>query len=382
MAVELAATISLNTSEEGCSHLGCTGCGYIFCIEKMKRSTRIKVLWSWLIIITLTLSLILNYVIYGAKSFTASETDMRIVRDKISYIFCSGVEISSKDYLFDAYLIEGELTIQEKRETSQSFTYINLNLNEYKYFQFYFLSGSTVTLSHCSENNVTFYVITGKSNFKLWQENNLCENCYIRKEYLLGRNDCNVLLNYSTFPEYSFNVSIEDSYFLIYANNPFQSTNVSIKCSLYRSVYDVSRASESHFSSLDWSFEIDKPDQNVVFMVKQLSQHLQYNPSENFTTRCICRVWIYVLIFGVGCILTGAISCTLIIGLCKEPDLYTNRIHFITYSERTPLLSGTTPPPSYADVINTPPKYEDVIPKKDNDLPSYQEAVLHVVKNC
>ncbi|KAL3846479.1 hypothetical protein ACJMK2_017466 [Sinanodonta woodiana] len=379
MATELAAPISVNNSEEESSNLGCTRCADVICINKMKISTRIKVLWGWLVVTTLTISLVLNYVIYGVVSFTASETDMRIVRDKISYIFCSGVEISSRDYLFDAFLIEGELKIQKMKENYVSYTNINLNQNEYKYFQFYFLSGSTVTLSHCSKSNVSFYVIAGKSNFQLWQENKFCETCYIGKEHLLGQNECDLLLNYSTFPKFSFNVSTEDSYFLIYANGRYKPTTVSIKCNLDRVVYDVSRATESHFSSMDWSFQIDKPDQNVVFMVKQLSNHLQTNPSENFTTRCVSRVWLYVLIFGVGCILTAAISCTLIIGLCKDPHLYPNRVRVLTYSEHTPLLRSTSPPPSYADAILTPPKYEDVIKKIDKDLPSYQEAALHVV---
>ena len=97
----------------------------------------------------------------------------------------------------------------------------------------------------------------------------------------------------------------------------------------------------------------------------------QYKHAQ-FTTKCVPRVWSYLLFHGVFVIVLGVTCSVIIQKFCNNPD--SARLWSLQSTERTPLLYGSTSPPSYTNVILNPPKYDDVM----RYPPSYSDVTRNM----
>jgi hypothetical protein len=73
-----------------CCCMGCTGLGYLFCVKKMRRSMRVKLFLLYLSMLCVTFGVLTGTVFYGPYETNFTATDMRLIKDRLSFIFCDG----------------------------------------------------------------------------------------------------------------------------------------------------------------------------------------------------------------------------------------------------------------------------------------------------
>ena len=354
-------TENLESSEE-CWSRSCFGpCGYICCCRRMRKATRIQILWAWLLVMVLGSCAVLGALVYRPDNPYATPADMRPVVNNFNPLFCGGAKIMNTKVTFDAYLIQGDLTTDTAhRKIYESKSAFYVEEKQFYFYTFYLLRDSTINIQHCPDQTLMFYVIKGQDNFNQWKDDMFCDECLVSKRFIYFCDDFSML------------VEDEDEYFLVYSNEFSTGTWVSIHVFQNRSIYDLGDASPVCSNVYDCEVSIYDLEQTAIYQVNGY-YNLDDNSHTEFTTKCVPRIWSYVIIHGVIAVLIGALGTVLIHKYCKDRPNRVRTINGLT-DERAPLLQNQLPP-SYSTVILTPPKYEDVVKQYDNDLPSYSEAL-------
>ena len=347
----------------------CSPLGYVFCCRRMRKSSKTQMLWGWLLLAVVASCSILGGIVYQPDTPYATPSDMRPVINNFHPLFCAAAEITSPNSVltFDAYLIKGELrtdTVDRQFYESKSAFYVDAK--EFYYFTFYLLKESIVTMRHCPKSFLTFYVFRGEENFKAWQMDNYCEDCYMFKRYLFDSIICDV---------FEMNIADEDEYFYVYSNDRKTGTWVDIQVKQNRSIYDLGDASPVCSDVYTCGVAVNSLEDRAVFQVNGY-YNLDGNSHPVFTTKCVPRIWSYVVIHGLIAVIIGTIGTIIISKCCKDnrmvlPDRQTD--------ERTSLINSQVPP-SYSSVTLTPPKYEDIEKEFDKDLPSYSDVLASNIR--
>ena len=348
-------------SSEDCWSRSCFGpCGYICCCRRMRKATRIQILWGWLLVMTLGSCAVLGALIYRPDNPYATPSDMRPVVNNFNPLFCGGAKIINSKVTFDAYLIQGDLTTDvTHRNIYESKSAFYVAEKQFYFYTFYLLRDSFIKMRHCPDQSLMFYVIRGQDNFNKWKDDSFCDDCFVTKRFIFYCDDFSML------------VEDEDQYFLVYSNDFGTGTWVDLHVFQNRSIYDLGNSSPVCSNVYDCEVSIYDLEQTAIYQVNGY-YNLDDNSHPEFTTKCVPRIWSYIIIHGVIAVLIGALGTVLIHKYCKD------RPHGVVINgqndERAPLLNSQLPP-SYSSVILTPPKYEDVVKYTDSDLPSYSEAL-------
>ena len=348
----------------------------IFCVN-IKRSSRVKILWFWITSISITAGVLMSQVIFGPVTRIISPTDMRIVDSKVSTIFCESLVLDSQWTTFSAYLLPAKPDIVfNKLDRFEVRRNKFLHFGEYKYWNFYLLQQSEVTIKSCTDGTVYLYVIRGQRNLKRWLRYKYCDNCYVEKQLI------NVACPSKT--TYNFKADVTDEYYFVYMNSN-EKTWLTLQIILERSLYDTSNAKDSCAQSIWCSLNLNiESDQVIVYQISNDDQKFDFDDI-TITTSCSPRRWIYLLLFLFLPFSLGIAFCSIVYIACKDPrttgdvsDARTrarSRIARQYLTERTPLLWAHAPYIVEPAVPICPPKYEDIVFENDTSPPSYEEAV-------
>lgn len=349
--------------EDCCSAICCSTVGYVCCCRKMNKTTKIKILWAWLIILASTSGVILYCGVYSPIDRLATPSDMIAVSDHVNFLFCEELKIKSPGLQFNAYLVLGDLEVdsQATKRTIQT-TAMFVSARNYDYFAFYFLKDSSLTLQHCSKKFMTVYVIIGNSNFEDWKNDQYCGDCYFTRHYVPSKSNCSPN-QYSTF---TIDILVEEEYFIVYSNDNYEDAWVDLHIDMDRRVYDLRNATPICTETTECDLFLEAPNQTPLFWVMDY-----YNLGEHnhplASTKCIPRIWAFLVIHGFPVLLIGILATFII----QRTHRRANELNRVT--ERTPLLIDASLPPSYSTVMLDPPKYEDI--SRLCEPPSYTEVI-------
>lgn len=336
---------------------------YVFCCRKMKSATRIKILWTWLIVLSTASCLILGCVIFSPYEFMSSPSDMRPIRKHIDFLFCEKVKVTSPFFRFNGYVVSGNLEMSRDTTEFHQNTAIDAEPEAFKIIPFYFLPSTKLNLKNQLQNPVTVrvYLIKGRENLDTWKQHRSCDNCFIVKKDLSYQVKSEGWLDNN---EISYIVTDEDEYYLVYSNEDTAMTWVDINIDINRTMYDISKATLYYENVNECSLELVSPKDTALIWIHS-DDDIAQSGDTAFTTECVPRIWAYLLIHGIPVLFLG-LSCSVVLQkLCRiQGDSGP--------SERSPLLDSERPP-SYNSVVLSPPKYEDIV--RSDELPSYAQAV-------
>ncbi|OWF40556.1 uncharacterized protein LOC110463648 [Mizuhopecten yessoensis] len=355
-------------NDDCCSVCCCCCCSiwlYLFCCRSMKRTLRVKLLWGYMMILGLTAGVVTGLVIFGSVDTEMAISDMRVIDQKLSHIFCDSVDIESDDFesLFDAYFMQDTPKIDPDKREIYNETYsqfVEQNSNVYK--QFYLLAGSTVKLTGEVDSFIDLNLISGQDNFNKYIDNGMdCVECVLDDSGLFDRGQNHI----------KFDIQETGLYFFVFVSR-LADTWMELRFSLRRTVYDTSESLVhcDYSTSCVFDYDMTQTGTPVVIIHAKNSDKEHYDERTfTITTSCVARSWLYVLIFlGIPSLLSIVIS-VIIIRRCSDPQPEVTYVRQRPH-ERTPLLWDTVRAPA---VVVLPPKYEDIV-RTDNDLPSYEEA--------
>lgn len=361
--------------DDCCFGFLCLTCGYACCCRKMQRSTRIKILWAWLIVLSTASSVFIGCVVFAPTNQKASPSDMLPIKDNVDFLFCEKVAVSSTGYHFNAYVETGDLIISaDKREPFSQTTSLLVDREAYSIIPFYFLPTTYLFIRHSVPEPIIVYVIAGVKNLQKWKNYRTCDNCYVSKHYLFP-NDSGPGSQWEQSNDIRLSITKEDNYFIVYSNDNIDETWVRLNLSLDRSVYDLNNSAVYCTGQTMCDIDLKNPKDHAVIWItpSQINSNLADAADNNITVKCVPRIWAYLLLHGIPVLFIGICGSILMQKMCRDAD-------DDDLSERSSLLgssrSGSALPPTYSSVILHPPKYEDIV--RDEGLPSYSEAVAGI----
>lgn len=359
-----------------CCCMGCTGLGYLFCVKKMRRSMRIKLFLLYLSILCVTFGVLTGTVFYGPYETNFTTTDMRLIKDRLSFIFCDGVSVDSNDgpsNTFSAYLLDSPPIIEKHiNQTYKTETTSYIDDGSYINDQFYLLNGSIININICVDSIVQMYVIKGKSNFNYFINNGLwCEDCFEKRRIFYKHKRC---VTASDFKFISYSVLDTDEYYIVYVSTD-DSAWLTAMYSIGRTLYNVSNALDACSSVFYCEFSFDYKEPFLVIHTGDTYTLAQFP----VVTSCTSRTWIYMVTFFVIPYSIGIIICVLIYRYCKDPDQTVLNID----SQASRLLRSRCVNFNFVNYQSTaiigPPKYEEIY--RTDRPPPYEEAIGFVHNN-
>lgn len=334
----------------------------------MKRTTRVKLLWAYMMILGLITGIVTGVVIFGSVDTEMSLSDMRIVTKKLSPAFCDNVDIENQGYdsTFDAYFMKHKPDILPDIRETYNETYSQfIEKNYYAMKQFYLLAGSKVKITGTVDSYIELNLIQGRGNLNKYLDSGLeCIDCILDSRSLFRYQDNNLL---------HFDIFSTEDYFFVFVSR-IDDAWIDLRFSLRRTVYDTSQYLDQCTGETSCVFDYNMGNSETpVVLIHAKPSHNDHFDENTITIRtsCVGRSWLFVLIFfGLPALLSIIISI-LIVYRCSEPQpepSVTQRTR--GPDERTPLLWDTVHSPA---VVVLPPKYEDIF-QADDSLPSYEEA--------
>ncbi|KAL3847439.1 hypothetical protein ACJMK2_018346 [Sinanodonta woodiana] len=325
----------------------------IMCLRKLKRRTRVAIIWVWLTTIFLPMALIFRFGMYADQSVTASSQDMRTV-DGISTEFCEKVTIKSSN-IIDAYLFPNYPDISPRLLSSNMKKNASVGVNKYEYWGFYIIKGSTVKVSSCISrytaliSYMDFYVIKGKDKLKEWESDGSCITCYTyytniyKKCAFFESND--LLLN----------ISETDEYYFAFSNQVKSILTLQVNFKFNRAVYNITYAINQCIRTTSCTFNLESRSSMVAaFYVEGIDQS-----DITVTYSCEARLLLYISAFFLIPTVFGICASLTVICCCRNklrtnPSSQQHRIwytsHFLNSVDQTNEIY-TDLPPSYDDVI-------------------------------
>ncbi|XP_048246293.1 uncharacterized protein LOC125377312 [Haliotis rufescens] len=289
--------------------LGINIISFTLCIRKMSRYLRIALLWLYVATAVLTAGLLISLRILGTNKFKAAPTDMRKVETGVNNAFCESYTLKSSDP-FEAFIFDKEPVVDPRRIEEFSTSYVmSLQSNNYNYWGFYLLPGSTLQVNSTNDvaASATPIVIQGDSNLQTWLDSKGdCSDCYIYKQYMLRHHS------------YTMNCKETDNYFFVYINGGIFDVSSTANVFIRRTLYDVTKATSAcaflpgqRSCRFDMSINLE---QSLVFH----SGRRALNQSIDMSGSCGARAWMYVIVFALIPILVAGSVSFLIWMFCKD----------------------------------------------------------------
>ncbi|XP_064615615.1 uncharacterized protein LOC135479648 [Liolophura sinensis] len=368
-----------------------TGLGYLLCIKKMTKTSRIQLAWFWMIVMSVSLSLIVGLGIYGEKSFPAAFTDMRMLTQGFSTFMCNSVKLTSS-HPMSVYLMPEVPQIDTSiRETYNMSSSMYLSGESYEYWGFYLLQGSKVTVYSCSSRTVTLLIIKSFDNLQTWKRDDSCSDCVMSRQVLSLTGNC-VFFDFD-YTRYDLDVFDSDDYYFVYVTNAL-SSHVSARLYVNRTLYNVTSAKDRCNFGYTCFFELSYLSPEVV--VYHIGTGV-ITTTVDMKTHCLPQVGLYIAFFLLPELAIAILLTILIRKKCTDPVDVTIRrerrnVQLRNEGPRTPLLSRRAPgsgvvsgqPRSRASPLlnplseqtEPPPKYEDVERQGlGQGPPSYEESI-------
>ncbi|KAH3895357.1 uncharacterized protein LOC127864231 [Dreissena polymorpha] len=338
--------------ENCCYSCVCGSCGVAFCCRSTNK-TRIQLLWVSLILSTAASCVILACVVYSPSNLSASPSDMRPITNNINFLFCEEVVVTSSGLPFDGYVMSAHALSERTVTNFTQTTAVFIEQGSFNYLSMYLLNYSRIELRFNSQIAMTFFLIKGTSQFRKWQHDEDCADCYIDKIALQPKN----------LSLFAFSVTADDDYFFVYRAAYLEQTWVDISLNINRSVFVLDHTPRACLLQQECDLLLSKPDDVVVISLQP--GNLGEFKHANLTTKCAPRIWAYLVLHGLPVLLIGVCLSVIIQRCCSSPSG--------TPDERSPLLYSAGLPPDYHTITASPPKYEDIM--HDDSPPPYAQVV-------
>lgn len=369
----------------------CGALAYVFCLkDSMGCLSRSMVAFLWLVVISLMCNMVTRYVAFTDTSRVMTSADMRLMDQSVSTIFCtSNVVIGeptgySSEYI--SYLLPWKPPVIPNKYYNQTINYHSVVLapDTYKYYQFYFLKGSLVSLSFkVLSRRVTFMALKGENSFKQFQKSPNCG--YECTFYITARTstDDQVRFSFSAYENNEFYFVFVDGY-----ENWRSGSEFSVDFQFQRTRYDLTYIKSScaaGYGSCRYSLEFGSSEVVAVVIPESADSSIK------ITSSCKPRSLIYVIFFvltpfSVVMLVTVIIYTTSKVCRCasRRPVVLTDydqddsspeydimpTFDNLTVTENTPLLNPTLP--SYDQAVSER-LAEDML--RADPPPSYHAAI-------
>ena len=305
----------------------CIGLCYLLCLKSMTVSTRLKIVWIWIISLSLCAGLYIRYNLYDTDTISLTSYDMMPVR-KMSTFFCEGISIETGSRITPLKIYR----LNNKPRINYTHTVYNMSHRFALYFiqkkmvNFHLMEGSSVTLLICAKLSVTVDIIRGTKNYEKFK---LSEDSNSKTLRFTGK--CS---------SKKFDVSITDRYYFI-LNNLYTHI-IEMQLVLYKTTFQLNHEG-SQLITTQWKAFVPLDFNSMESIVYQ--PVLDNYQELSVTSKCHPLIIIYVGIFFGGSFCLGIILCYFVKCVCKDPP-----------SQPPPLSTeppGNTPPdhPSLTEPI-------------------------------
>lgn len=374
-----SASVMSSDSDTACYICCCSPCiglCYLLCLKRMTVSTRLKIVWIWMIFLSLFSGLYIRYNLYDSDVVSITSYDMMPVQ-KMSTIFCSGVVVSAQfmHQPLAVYLLNNKPHINHTHTVYNS-TIIFSHYKK-KLFHFYLLAGSSITLTFCSKVSSTLTVIKGTENYEKYLET------MDYKKYTMSYN--------TIFPKCNskfFYITESNRYYFILAQN-WRRSVMELHVNLKKTSYQV-HGKDSKLENVRWKVFVPLKFQSTETIIYQ--PELQNYQELIVTTQCEPMNSFYFGVFLGGFLALGLILSYFVKCLCQdpEPDPLPSTVPLENVTEPTPTsqIHPTAPPLPEDESSVTyfpgsqqapscpPPSYESLF--ADTEPPSYLSTTLEL----
>lgn len=289
-------------------------------------------------------------------------TDTRII--PVSGSLCEGLRLTVNKAQ-DGYTASlSVLNSRPKLNGSETFAFSGnyfLGYNYYEYDYFYMYPGSKFTVSACissGNTHATFKMIKGNSKFKSWIE----DPFYVKDSFQINA-PCASGNN-----SHTYSVTKKDYYYLIFDADQGSSAQLSYSASFYRTRYDVgNNASTTDFCSTETDMQGKSCSVSVplsgktVFLevAPQSGTEIDWADGVGLDTKCVPRVWIYVVIafsilIGLVAILTPLLACIII--KLRKKNKTRSSVNTTNTTASATVVADTAP------LIAPPPSHQPRLP--------------------
>lgn len=291
-------------------------------------------------------------------------TDTRII--PVSGTFCQGLKLrvdkSLSGYTASLYMLDSrpELTGNETFSINAS-TY----LDDYVYYYYYLYPGSSFTVSSCIDedtySSVSFYLIKGHGHYDQWVDS--FHTAPTEDTFTISASCSN-----GTSDVHTYHIDDEDYYYLVFDSHYLE---LKMHMTFYRTRYELPPTTSGDSCTVyadyyDDSCSVGVPlSSKTAFLVVAPRAYTEVDWTEGIglDTKCVARVWMYVVIclsclIGLLLILVPLLAC-IIIKCCKKKATPTVTA---VQSDNAPLLTANPhlqqpPPYGYGSNYTAPPLY-------------------------
>ena len=368
---------------------------YILCLKQSQGCiSRTAVGFLWLTVIALGCNVVTRYVAFSSTTHSMSPGDMKLIKSKMSTVFCSGSTLSAQlstysvlesTPYFMANLMPWNPPIKHGVYKNQSLLHQRIALSPYafKYWKFNLLQESRSQVSfRINRGEVVFRVIRGERNFQKYLNNHNCIECNL---YRVQRD--------WSHPDvtFSFEALYSDDYFFVFEDfhpsNKSTGSQIVVNFNLRRTQYDRSYVKSTcttrYLGSCSFSLLFGSTEVMLVMMPDNNIESILINSS------CEPRTAVYMIFFvlmPLSVIMLAAVSIYTFTKVCPctascrqgeenspEYDIIPSfENHTVPVMENTPLLhsllpsydqavsdratdvvSHQAPPPNYHTAINS-----------------------------
>lgn len=280
----------------------CIGLCYLLCLKRMTVSTRLKIVWIWMISLSLCGGLYLRYNLYGSDTVSITSFDMMPVQ-KMSTFFCQGVSVETGSVRTPLAVYR----LNNKPHINYTHTMYNMSHKFTLYFiqekmaNFHLLEGSSVTITICARYSFTIDVIRGTENYK---------------KFKLSQNSNQKTLRFSSkCSSKKFDVTVTDRYYFILHNLYTHITDLQLV--LHKTTFQLNKK-ESKLINRQWHAFVPLEFNSMESIIYQ--PILENYQELNVTSKCQPLIIIYVGIFFGGSFFLGLILCYLVKCMCNDPS--------------------------------------------------------------
>lgn len=236
------------------------------------------VLWACMGVVALVSWVCVAIVIFGAKDYSFSPSDMWQVSRAGYTTFCSELDVSSTVVL-DVFLLSDTPTIDRNIREDDAFAFDQTTVfgNDYNIQTIHLLSGSYLTKTAHTASVINQIFIKGSKNLEKWKSHRSCVGCTI----------LDVSTSWSNWESQA--IGDADDYYILYVNWLDKIAVVTCDLCINRSLAGQTQACRQ---TLQCYFEIYFDTREpVVFHYHRLTD------DNRVSVKCLPRVWMYCILF-------------------------------------------------------------------------------------
>lgn len=313
---------------------------------------------------------------YTSSNYTSDDglhyapTDTRII--PVNNALCEGLELAVDSVLVGYKASLSILNSSPKLSGSERFSISDspyMGYNDYQYYYFYMYPGSKFTVSACISDGfsafATFSMIKGHDTFDDWVDDPFPVQGYF---------EVNTLCSTGQNNSHTYNVKKEDYYYLVFEADHTAATQLDVNMSFHRTRYEVIGDGSTSDSCTVTGNYSDSCTVSVPLSGKtafltvspETGTVIDWKDGIGLDTRCVPRVWMYVIIalsilVGLLLILVPLMAC-IIVKLRRKNKAASpavaasNDVETTAETDTTPLFNS--PPPINPHYQEPPPKYD------------------------